>query len=92
MDRTLLYATGGVAYGGIANDPFNNETNVGYTVGGGIEYAFDRHWTVKLEGLYVNLNAGSRTVNVVSGGVVYPVTFRNDEGGGIVRAGINYLF
>ena len=92
MDRTLLYATGGVAYGGISNDPFNNETNVGYTVGGGIEYAFDRHWTVKVEGLYVNLNPGNRTVDIVSGGVVYPVTFRSDQGGGIVRAGINYLF
>jgi outer membrane immunogenic protein len=96
IDRTLLYVTGGVAYGGFNNNPLNNSgnatSNVGYAVGGGVEYAFDRHWTVKLEGLYVNLNAGSKTINIVNGGNVYTVTGHPGNGGGIVRAGVNYLF
>jgi outer membrane immunogenic protein len=94
IDRTLLYVTGGVAYGGFNNGPFNNsETDVGYAVGGGVEYAFAQHWTAKVEALYVNLGAGSRTINATSGGVVYPITVRSgDGGGGIARVGINYLF
>ncbi len=75
------------------NSPFNNSaTDVGYAVGGGVEYAFAQHWTAKVEALYVNLNPGSKTVDVTSGGVVYPVTVRSGDGGGIVRAGINYRF
>jgi outer membrane immunogenic protein len=96
MDRTLLYVTGGVAYGGFNSNPLNGSgnatSNVGYAVGGGVEYAFAQHWTGKIEALYVNLNAGARTVDVTSGGVVYPVTAKSGNGGGIARIGVNYLF
>jgi outer membrane immunogenic protein len=94
IDQTLLYVTGGVAYGGFNSNPLNGNgsSSTGYAVGGGVEYAFAQHWTAKLEGLYVNLNAGTRTVNVTSGGVVYPVTAKSGNGGGIARVGVNYLF
>src|SRR5262249_18222087 len=32
-----------------------NNTRIGYTVGGGVEYAITPNWTVKGEALYVNL-------------------------------------
>jgi outer membrane immunogenic protein len=96
IDRTLLYVTGGVAYGGFNSNPLNGSgnatSNVGYALGGGIEYAFSQNWTAKIEALYVNLNAGNRTDYVTSGGLVYTVTAKSGNGGGIVRAGVNYLF
>jgi|SRR5271170_902267 len=95
VDRTLFYVTGGIAYGGLNSATLNGgnaTSNVGWTVGGGVEYAFAQHWTAKLEALYVNLNVEDRTRDITSGGVVYPVTSKSGNGGGIVRVGVNYLF
>jgi len=97
IDRTLLYITGGLAYGGLNSDPFggNATSHTGYTLGGGVEYAIDQHWTARLEALYVNLTGGeSRTIAVTgpAGFVYYPVTASNGNGGGVVRVGVNYKF
>ncbi len=55
----LLYATGGLAYGGIrVNGPFGGEaehSEAGWTAGGGLEYAFDQTWSGKVEYLYMDL-------------------------------------
>ena len=63
FDRTLIYITGGLAYGGLNANPVTGDatSNVGWTIGGGLEYAFTNNWTVKLEGLYVNLEEDDRT-------------------------------
>ena len=70
---TMVYATGGVAFGNVSNsqhvcdalDPHctksESTTKVGWTVGGGIEHMWDAHWTVGLEGLFVDL--GKSTVS-----------------------------
>jgi outer membrane immunogenic protein len=65
-DRALLYATGGVAFSGFNNSitdttgfvapagtsaSFSN-TRVGWTVGGGIEYAVTNNWSVRAEYRY----------------------------------------
>ncbi len=92
IDRTLIYATGGFAYGELPDGPFTNNTQTGYTVGGGVEYAFINNWTIRLEGLYVNLDNGSRTRNLVNHGVTYPVTASGADDGGLVRVGVNYKF
>ncbi len=76
FDRTLVYATGGFAYGsgggrqfgtGVSSDDFQT----GYAVGGGVEYALPTDSflnffrssavTLKVEGLYVNLEQNRRT-------------------------------
>ena len=56
IDRTLIYITGGLAYGGLNTNPLtgNTTSNVGWTLGGGVEYAFTNNWTAKIEGLYVD--------------------------------------
>jgi outer membrane immunogenic protein len=58
-ERILLYATGGLAYGGFsANSPLIpgwGSTHAGYTVGAGAEFAVDNHWSIKVEYLYMDL-------------------------------------
>ena len=76
FDRTLVYGTGGFAYGsGSADRSFggyagNDSFRTGYAVGGGIEYALPTDSflnffrssavTLKVEGLYVNLDRNTR--------------------------------
>ncbi len=62
VDRFLVYATGGVAYGKVktyANSYLESssqsDTKVGYTVGAGAEYAITNNVTLKTEYLYTDL-------------------------------------
>jgi outer membrane immunogenic protein len=81
FDRFMPYVTGGLAVGNVkASDAFfsKDETNAGWTVGAGVEFAFAPQWTAKVEYLYVDLGdvdlAGLKTdfyTNVVRGGVNY---------------------
>ncbi len=91
---TLVYATGGFAYGqvkskgnlaGLAYDI--SETQTGYTVGGGVEYKWNPAWSVKAEYLYINLDAS----NLNGAGPLNASTSdRSDVN--IVRVGLNYAF
>ncbi|MFC7396964.1 outer membrane protein [Chelatococcus sp. GCM10030263] len=96
IDRALIYATGGFAYGGGGNGSggyydgyyYDNGDDVrtGWTLGGGLEYAFTDNLTARVEGLYVNL--GKEDGNIFSG--VY--NNRKDTEFAVVRAGLNYKF
>ncbi len=81
-DRTLLYATGGLAYGEITNSATftgvapgfatqfvgrRSGTETGYAVGGGIEHAFANNWSVKGEYLYYDLGDTNIAVLNVAG-------------------------
>lgn len=100
IDRTLIYITGGLAYGGLNSNPVtgNTTSNTGWTIGGGVEYAFTNNWTVKIEGLYVDTGEGRRTRVFVNpaGGVLpagaYTATNDGSGGAGVVRVGVNYKF
>lgn len=89
FNQYLVYATGGLAYGG-------GDTDLGYTVGGGLEYAISRNLSVKVEGLYVNLDtkisgAGTSVYNVATNTLT--VTDRNrSQDFEVARVGINYRF
>jgi outer membrane immunogenic protein len=75
--QALVYATGGFAFADNGN---------GWTVGGGLEYAFTNNLSAKIEGLYVNLEADD---NIFGPGA----TGGNDNSEfGVVRAGLNYRF
>jgi outer membrane immunogenic protein len=82
FDRFMPYVTGGLAVGNVkASDIWGfskDQTNAGWTVGAGVEFAFAPQWTAKIEYLYVDLGdvdlAGLKTdfySNVVRGGVNY---------------------
>jgi outer membrane immunogenic protein len=68
MDRTLLYVTAGMAWAhvktnetipvGVIGTVFAPDTyHVGWALGGGLEYAFDPRWSVKVEYLYADLGS-----------------------------------
>ena len=97
IDRTLIYATGGWAYGHVKNvadapiDPFTASTDTwqsGWTAGGGVEYMILPNWTVRAEGLYVDL--GSTTAHVLFSGNDCRFGFKNRYA--IGRLGVNYKF
>jgi len=110
--RVLLYATGGVAYGSVDYSASLNfgptpprtfaypvdftETQVGWTVGGGFEYAIGHHWTVKAEYLYYDLGDADRTQNQLINGVPqgppFFVNYNFETSGNIVRGGFNFKF
>ena len=106
-DTLLLYVTGGVAFGevryaGSVAFPASNDfqtfastnTETGWTVGAGAEWAFSPNWTVKAEYLYVDL--GNRTLTSVAAGrpANLATTLRNsyDNTYNIARVGLNYKF
>ena len=100
FDRTLVYITGGLAYGGLNTNPITGDTtsNAGWTVGGGVEYAFTNNWIFRVEGLYVDTGEGRTTRSFFNpaGGALpagtYTATSSGGGGAGVVRVGVNYKF
>jgi outer membrane immunogenic protein len=89
FDRWLPYVTGGAAFGNVKAtlDPAGfsaSKTELGWTVGAGIEYAMFGNWTAKLEYLYVDLGS----FDTGPAPLVNNVSFKEN----IVRAGLNYKF
>jgi outer membrane immunogenic protein len=87
----LLYATGGLAVGEVHawDDLFSasgSDFRTGWTVGGGVEFAFARNWTAKVEYLHVDL--GSAHQFDVAPGVPETVSFRTN----VIRAGVSHKF
>jgi outer membrane immunogenic protein len=93
FDRFLPYVTGGFAYGNVKNKLTgpgfaisDDNTQYGWTIGGGLEYAFTNNLTAKLEYLYVDLDKES--INVPGG----QFTSNVETQFSVVRAGLNYKF
>ena len=91
FDRFLPYITGGLAAGNIkATTPGfagASQTNLGWTIGAGLEVAIAGNWSAKAEYLHVdlgNFNCG------LACGLATPdnVSFQAD----LVRGGVNYRF
>jgi outer membrane immunogenic protein len=97
MSPTLLYVTGGAAFGGVKsswtdNDPAPinatlavDKVKVGWVAGGGIEHAFAGNWLVRVEGLYHDLGKVSAGP-VPNTGTTYNTTFRHKVA--TVRGGV----
>lgn len=105
-DRALLYVTGGLAVANVQDSlqvfrpptGYNSfgsidTTSVGWTVGGGIEYAFAPNWSVKGEYLFVDL--GDETFSTTDRSGLFPtfnesVTVHTKLN--IATVGVNYRF
>ena len=93
-DRALIYATGGAAFGGFntsyaypvgGSSSFSN-TRIGWTVGGGIEYAITNNWSVQVEYRYTDFG---RFTDMPGGlGMVDQHHFTQNQ----VQAGFSYKF
>lgn len=94
IERSLIYITGGFAYGGLIDNSLTGKStsNQGYALGGGFEYAFTENWTGRIEGLYVNLESKAKSAAVTVNGAVYNVSTSPTDGAGLIRAGVNYKF
>ncbi|MGH6672321.1 MAG: outer membrane protein [Xanthobacteraceae bacterium] len=88
--RFMPYITGGAAFGDIKGSGPGlagvDNTNAGWTAGGGIEFAIAGHWTAKAEYLYVDL--GSVSCGVACGAATQNISFKSN----LFRGGINYRF
>jgi outer membrane immunogenic protein len=89
-DKWLFYGTGGLAYssGDEARAGFTaTAPRTGWTVGGGVEYAPGKQWSLGLEYLYADFgkSAQSRS-NFSTGGSP------NDDHSQILRGRLNYRF
>jgi outer membrane immunogenic protein len=88
-DRFLPYITGGAAFSGFkftAPGGSVTETNYGWTIGAGLEYAFLGAWSAKIEYLYADLGNG----NCDAGTCGVSTDFETKVN--VVRAGLNYRF
>ena len=97
VDRTLWYATGGLAWGtnevgaSIAAPGFfaagtASDTHVGWTVGAGVEWALLDNWSAKVEYLYLDLGNTTYLGGPAAGG------FNVDLTAHTVKVGLNYRF
>jgi opacity protein-like surface antigen len=98
FDRVLLYAKGGVAWAGdrysvtgtFTGTPFDFEgldLRPGWTVGGGVDWAFAGHWSANLEYDYYSFGQGSvLMIDVVNGNG--PVNVRQSVQ--VIKAGLNF--
>jgi outer membrane immunogenic protein len=105
----LAYLTGGLAFGrgaastttAVAACPNSafcstgsfSKTLVGWTVGGGLEYALGRNWSTKFEYLYYDL--GHESYITITPGAAVPTPVMQADAtfkGHIARIGLNYRF
>ena len=102
----LLYGTGGLTVADAKYNDFLNynnsgatqfakssETRIGWTAGGGAEYAVSRNWSVKAEYLYVDLGGNSAAVSSIASlgfGNGFDITHKHSLTEQIGRIGVNY--
>lgn len=102
-DRALLYGKAGAAW--VGNNGFivtdqttglsltgsNNNSNNGWTAGGGVEWAFANHWTIRAEYDFIGLSSRTFTVPTTSP-VLAGDTFTARRNIQMATVGITYLF
>jgi len=100
LNRVLLYGKGGFAYTRpklgvhddvppVTTDTRTRKTFTGWTIGGGVEWAFADHWTIKSE--YQWMDFGRKSISgVASDGVTD--TWKHEVKAHIVKLAFNYKF
>jgi outer membrane immunogenic protein len=108
VDATLVYFTGGVAFGHVKNSiaalnfdgstsgSFSeSKTKTGWTAGVGVEHIFSRHWTARAEFRYVDLGT-TRGTGCTPGTSTFcsDFNYRSDFSNTLMMGlvGLNYKF
>jgi outer membrane immunogenic protein len=94
FDRTLIYLTGGAAFGDVQtglNPPatFDSTTKVGWAAGGGLEFAVTDAWSAKAEYFFVDLGMASCTSAANCGSAAGASVALTEN---LIRGGFNYRF
>ncbi len=111
FDNLLLYGTGGLAETKLSASNLYADTStppgpgigawnasaikIGWTAGGGLEWALNRNWSVKAEYLFVKFGSINASGIVISGsltGYGSAINTSTDLTAQIARAGFNYKF
>lgn len=85
LNNILIYATGGLAYGGVTAEIGGldeDKMHIGWTGGLGMEVGFTPNWSAKVEYLYMDLNDRHYTITGANNG--YEAS--------MLRFGVNYHF
>lgn len=104
LDRTLVFITGGLAFGSVSNSLkveiegiydhswSRRDTELGWVVGAGTEQALATNITAKIE--YLHYDLGDRTIRYADRPSFGPehLDYRTDHTGDIARAGLNLRF
>jgi outer membrane immunogenic protein len=105
VDRVLFYGTAGLAFGdveaglkggSVGSVTYQSNTQIGWTAGAGVEWAFTDNWTARVEYLYVDL--GNSTCNAATScgfdglGATSPASDTVKFTANLVRAGVDYKF
>jgi len=87
-DNFLLYGTGGIAYSTGDDNRFipSAQPRAGWTVGGGVEYAPAKQWSLGLEYLYADFGKAQSRTNFSTPGSP------NEDHSQILRGRLNYRF
>jgi outer membrane immunogenic protein len=103
----LVYGTGGLAYGNVSSSAntdlrpllpivypaSSSSTQVGWTAGGGVEWAISKCWTVKAEYLYMDLGSQSAVGNPnMPLSPAIQVGYKWNTTANILSFGVNYKF
>jgi outer membrane immunogenic protein len=93
FDRTLVYATGGVAFAGVDANANNgaasisdDNTHIGWTVGAGVEHAFTNNITARIEYRYTDFSDKSYALGPAFADANYELDSH------AVRVGVSYKF
>lgn len=89
------YASGAYVNGESVGYLNSRNSSIGYAIGGGVEYAFNKNWSIKAD--YIKINFPTNTVDITipvrgggtADGWIYDI-FKHDLN--VVRVGINYNF
>ena len=97
FDRFLVYGTGGAAFGGFRNNYANlitgansssSTTRVGYTVGGGVEYAITNNFSLRAEYRFSDFGSYTDIPGATGGGIAV----RHRDTDNRIQGGFSYKF
>jgi outer membrane immunogenic protein len=97
IDRSLVYATGGLAFADIVDSAvgqgvpgvLQSANSAGWAVGGGVEYLWSARLSVKFEFLYVDFGTHADNFAAQNNLYVSVNTHLTEE---VIKLGVNYRF